>query len=1328
MFTNKWHMNRFGLIDFWYYVNEEFYFKNGHMLLRGSNGSGKSVTMQSFIPLLLDGNKSSERLDPFGTKSRKLENYLIEEDSNRDDRIGYLYLEFKREDVEIYKTIGIGLHARKNKPLDSWYFVIEDNRRINIDLQFMEKNLAITKNVCKNMLQNQFIDTQREYMNRVNQALFGFPSLEDYKETIDLLLQVRSPKLSNSLKPTILNETLNTSLQPLSDEDLRPMTEAIQNMDGIKDQLTSLQESCDSSQVIERVFSQYNYSVLKQKAVLYLNEKNEYDQISKNKRSNEKEIKNLEKQQEENKYYLNELLQETIVLDEQKSSLSKNDGIQIAEEICKLEKAINENQGILNQKIQKQENKNIDLIQAKNDCDKYQKLCDKNEMYIHEIFEELEEIQEEIQLIEHPFIKNEVMNQLNQYYDYSYTQDTIQKELEILTFGKDKFKDLQQFINTQNHWIDLFEKESENKEIKEKELNRYTELFSECVDETIQNFYSWNEKNQFVKCSNNKMQQITDYLQNYYENNQYNEIEKIIKKIYFDEKQKNIEKEVKLNHEKENLEKTCNELNQLYLEWANKVDPTPMLDDYGIQNRKYLKENNIQFIPFYTLLEFDINMSQNEKNRIEEMLERMGLLNALVVSEKDRELVLNHVDGLADSYLFTSCLIDDLNTYWIENFDIHDIFDKLLIKNTNFISNEYYFEMNHLVGTISAKEESKFIGKESRRIYREQKLNEYKTKIDELNQLIQNMNEKLLQIQTQHHQIENEWKSYPKEDDLHLAKSTCLDLEKEIDESNHRISSYEKEINEVDSKIILVKKEINEIAQKCRISAVKEKFESQYNQISKYLNLLNRFIEKQQNYMSQCELSLNSNVRKEQLESDLDDLDYEIHQMKTNIKNSEMIISSKKQQLDEMGFSDIQNKLKQINIRLDELQSEIDKTKEQSARNSQNIITLTNQIENIKITEENQMLKLKKVSDGYFDECKLGYVSFEDVPFENVQEVIKIMDKMMPTLKRKDVLESELQKSFYEHRSNLQEYNLNLESVFSDSFDTMRLNISARYKGKKVTFTQLVEFLKSSIETQKMLLADSERELIEDILVNTISQKIRVHIQNSKHWVENMNKYMSQMSTSSTMKLSLLWKSQKAENEDELNSEKLVELLTKDSKLLKDADRIKLSNHFRSKIETARKLSNLDEVNESFHVIMKKVMDYRTWFEFKIMLEKANEKKRELTNNIFFQLSGGEKAMSMYIPLFSAVAAKFEGARKDSPILIALDEAFAGVDEKNIDNMFGLIEKFKFDYIMNSQVLWGDYASVHSLNIHELVRPENAKYVAVISYTWNGNEKVLIPS
>lgn len=216
------------------------------------------------------------------------------------------------------------------------------------------------------------------------------------------------------------------------------------------------------------------------------------------------------------------------------------------------------------------------------------------------------------------------------------------------------------------------------------------------------------------------------------------------------------------------------------------------------------------------------------------------------------------------------------------------------------------------------------------------------------------------------------------------------------------------------------------------------------------------------------------------------------------------------------------------------------------------------------------------------------------------------------------------------------------------------------------------------------------------------------------------------MNTSSTLKLGLQWKSKKAENEDELNSESLVRLLEKDLQLLKESDFQALSNHFRSKIKCARRNAEDPNSNLSFHQAMKDLLDYRSWFDFTIMYEIGNEKRKELTNNRFYVFSGGEKAMAMYVPLFSAVAAKFAYASDDAPLIIALDEAFAGVDSKNIDSMFGLIKKFGFDYIMNSQVLWGDYPNVDALAIYELYRQNDAKYVTTIRYEWDGHVKRLV--
>ena len=134
----------------------------------------------------------------------------------------------------------------------------------------------------------------------------------------------------------------------------------------------------------------------------------------------------------------------------------------------------------------------------------------------------------------------------------------------------------------------------------------------------------------------------------------------------------------------------------------------------------------------------------------------------------------------------------------------------------------------------------------------------------------------------------------------------------------------------------------------------------------------------------------------------------------------------------------------------------------------------------------------------------------------------------------------------------------------------------------------------------------------------------------------------------------------------------------------------RLSRHFRSKVEEARRHAKDSGGMVSFYQVMKDTLDYRKWFEFQLYSQKTGEKQKELTNSVFGTFSAGEKAMSMYVPLFSAVVAKYEGGRPDAPRLISLDEAFAGVDNRNIRDMFRLMTEFSFNFIINSQVLWGD--------------------------------------
>ena len=54
--------------------------------------------------------------------------------------------------------------------------------------------------------------------------------------------------------------------------------------------------------------------------------------------------------------------------------------------------------------------------------------------------------------------------------------------------------------------------------------------------------------------------------------------------------------------------------------------------------------------------------------------------------------------------------------------------------------------------------------------------------------------------------------------------------------------------------------------------------------------------------------------------------------------------------------------------------------------------------------------------------------------------------------------------------------------------------------------------------------------------------------------------------------------------------------------------------------------------------------------------------------------------------------------------------------------------EFEFDFIINSQVLWGYCDTLDALAIYQLLRPENAKFVTVMPYLWNGKAKEMLES
>lgn len=1349
--NSRWQANKIGLINFWYYDEQEFSFVKGRMLLRGSNGSGKSVTMQSVVPLLLDGNLSPERLDPFGSRDRKMSSYLLEEDDEREERTGYLYLEFKRQESDAYMTVGMGIRARKGKPLDKWYFSITDGRRIGKDFYLYketDEKVTLSKKELENRLQNggQIFDRQAEYMEYVNRQIFGFETPEEYKEMVDLLIQLRTPKLSKDFKPSVINDILSDSLQPLSDDDLRPMSEAIENMDTMNLNLKARLEGQQAALKIHRVLEKYNRVLLFEKCANYqINQKN-LSALEKDEKELKRDLLNCEKRIQELTMENQGLNAQKEAMEKERDSLNKSDAVALKAKELDLNARIQENETSLTNKKDQLKEKQESYIQIESkkkeeENKKYQKETDLNEL-----LDEMQDKAEEMAFEEHVFFSDELKKEFHKV--FSFTSHENQMKVTQIRI-EEGLRILQEVDMQQRHIESLIQKKDEKQreaDAASRSVNELESVFVQVQNEWKESLYHWNSNNQELTISHEQLKEMSTSIEGYDQKFDFTSIRSKAADTYIQNKGtlETLKQQSRIREQEQqsSYEQQHKELE----EWELLKEPEPYRSEAVQKNRRRLKEKGIPYHEFYKVVEFGENLDKAACDRLEEALSLMGILDALIVEEQYKEQVLSLDIGACDKYLFVQkqraekSVLDVLEL----NDSVNDIFFNQQI--TGLLENIAYdgdgitaidtagrYQLGVLTGTITGEYEAGFVGTKAREKNRQEKIRLCKEVMQQLQEEITKEQELQEMLQKRMAILEGEYENFPGEQDVRAAFRM-------LDEGRRKEEQLKKEVLEIGQELLKkseilkeIKLEALALAEKLYLNCTLEIFQTADRAMRDYTQFFYQLKSGHEAYL-QIESSIRGlEERLESLDLDLDQIRYEFGVIERTLRKEKAEYDSIQEQMKLTDYEEIKERLDQCmqwlggySERLSACVREETETRDQAK-----------QI-HVRIEEG---LKRKAVylergnylSRYYEAEKALQYVK---IPEELGDDLTKIYEYLAVDSRALDkgVINGDLNRVYYENRGFLTDYQVMQVELFSD-LDTplegtvpspKRIDYYARYQGVKIPFHQLLVYLEQEIEDLQDLLKDGDRELFEDILANTVSRKIRGKINGSNSWVEKMNRLMGAMNTSSGLKLSLRWRSKTAETEDQLDTKELVDLLKKDYRLMHEDEAGKLSLHFRSKVEEARRHAKDSAGTMSFYQVMRDTLDYRKWFEFQLFSQKSGERVKELTNSVFGTFSGGEKAMSMYVPLFSAVVAKYQGGRQDAPRMISLDEAFAGVDNKNIRDMFRLMTEFEFDFIINSQVLWGDCDTLDALAIYQLLRPENAKFVTVMPYLWNGKTKELL--
>jgi uncharacterized protein (TIGR02680 family) len=214
--TERFRPTRAGMINVWDYADEEFVFADGRLVLRGHNGSGKTKALEVLFPFVLDGVADARRLDPFSGDNRTMKSNLLYR--GQEAEYGYVWMEFAQGSAETV-TLVIGLRAHRNRDgVRSSFFVT--GKRLGVDFGLLgPDSRPLTDRQLRDALEpGASYKTATEYRDAVDARLFGL-GRERYTQLLDLLLALRRPLLAKDLDPGKVSDTLTAGLSPV-DEDL----------------------------------------------------------------------------------------------------------------------------------------------------------------------------------------------------------------------------------------------------------------------------------------------------------------------------------------------------------------------------------------------------------------------------------------------------------------------------------------------------------------------------------------------------------------------------------------------------------------------------------------------------------------------------------------------------------------------------------------------------------------------------------------------------------------------------------------------------------------------------------------------------------------------------------------------------------------------------------------------------------------------------------------------------------------------------------------------------------------------------------------------------
>ncbi len=1343
----RWQPLRLGLVELYHYDVEEFWFRDGHLMLRGNNGTGKSKVLSLTLPFLLDANLSASRVEPDGDRGKRMEwNLLMNRRYER--RIGYTWMEFGRLDSAgkvLTLTLGCGLRAIAGRPTtDSWFFITDQRIGADLWLTTPEKTALSRERLIDAIgARGQVFPTAQAYRRAVDEKLFRLGT-ERYDALVDTLIQLRQPQLSKNPDEGRLSEALTHALRPLDRAAIEDVSEAMSELADIRRDLEEIEAMRKAIGTFGTRYRRYAQVATRRRARALRQAQTDFDNASRDVNAAQTELDeararvtryqsqqhSLDAQLAADEARLRVLRSDPIMRDANRLSSARDRAAECRElmdEAAKRETlagtlltrealAANRRRG----QAQASRSTLVDSASSAADLARDTGLADGHARALQGL-----SLPDGVTDLPEAAITALLRER----------RESAARRREDIALIRKRLREVESAAQARTRAQDARALHADAFDIASEAARNAAENLLQGSAKLLAAWRQYGDTAQALRIP--EVDAALDELELWHTTlSGINPMRAALECALRLLEQDFATRAAALAEERRLLGMEQSELHteRARLEAGeDQVPPAPYTRDASIRAQA-------AGAPLWQLVDFASHVPSGARASVEAALEASGLLDAWVLPDgtaihtRTHDVILTvrppSANSLADWLTPTIPAVGGGAS--IDTHTLSALLRSVACAEDEPVDAETWISPSgqFRVGTVRGawtKPGARYIGHAAREAARRARLDEIATRLNELAAALVAQASAAERLAALREDARSEYARAPADDGLLRWHAENNAAEQRRREAQMRLGEAESKLAQADHALARAGDDLSLDARDLNLPVAIAELDVIERALGEYrvavMEVANALRQHKAALAELADQTVREADARESLGAAIED-----HQ--------------EKQTLLRAATETVATLQATVGKQVSELLSDIEATQQAQQKHERALKDLRAQLVVVatqrgtaeqKHSELNEKLAQRvrvrqtavETLQAYTQQTGFVAIAVPDLPVADdtaawsIEAGLTIARRAEQALADIPAEEADWDRVQREIGRDLTE----LQSTMSTQGHAATAEPSDHGLIVRIVYQQrperpdaLEQRLDAELAEQRLILSAQERALLEEHLEKEISANLQRMIRDTEERVTAINVELHKRPTSTGMRYRLVWEPLPENDENAVPGLELARkrLLNTSSDAWSTEDRRLVGEFLQARIDAERQRDERGTLYDS----LARALDYRRWHQFTV--ERNQDRQWKPLSG---PASSGERALGLTVPLFAAASSHYESSDRHAPRLVLLDEAFAGIDDEARASCMGLIREFDLDFVMTSEREWGCYAEIPGLSICQIVRREDMDAIFVSRWSWDGRER-----